>query len=76
MMDLEEQFGLEHLLFRERRCRVCGRDKDLMNDFYLIRKNKRGNPSGYSYECKVCTVERVVKNRKNKHMFHESYPDW
>ena len=36
-MDLEEQFGLEHLLFRERRCRVCGRDKDLMNDFYLIR---------------------------------------
>ena len=47
-----------------------------MNDFYLIRKNKRGNPSGYSYECKVCTVERVVRNRKNKHMIHESYPDW
>lgn len=76
MMDLDEQFGLEHLLFRERRCRVCGRDKDLMNDFYLIRKNKRGNPSGYSYECKVCTVERVVKNRKNKQVFQESYPDW
>ena len=75
-MDLDEQFGLEHLLFRERRCRVCGRDKDLMNDFYLIRKNKRGNPSGYSYECKVCTVERVVKNRKNKQVFQESYPDW
>ena len=52
-MDLDEQFGLEHLLFRERTCRVCGRDKDLMNDFYLIRKNKRGNPSGYSYECKL-----------------------
>ena len=75
-MDLDEQFGLEHLLFRERRCRVCGRDKDLMNDFYLIIKNKRGNPSGYSYECKVCTVERVVKNRKNKQAWHESYPDW
>ncbi len=76
MMDLEQQFGLEHLLFRERTCRVCGRDKDLMNDFYLIRKNKRGNPSGYSYECKLCTVERVVRNRKKKHIIEESYPDW
>ncbi len=76
MMDLEQQFGLEHLLFRERTCRVCGRDKDLMNDFYLIRKNKRGNPSGYSYECKLCTVERVVRNRKKKHIIKESYPDW
>ena len=75
-MELDEQFGLEHLLFRERTCRVCGRDKDLMNDFYLIRKNKRGNPSGYSYECKLCTVERVVRNRKKKHIIEESYPDW
>jgi len=75
-MDLDEQFGLEHLLFRERTCRVCGRDKDLMNDFYLIRKNKRGNPSGYSYECKLCTVERVVRNRKKKRTVEENYPDW
>ena len=76
MMELDEQFGLEHLLFRERTCRVCGRDKDLMNDFYLIRKNKRGNPSGYSYECKVCTIERIVRNRKKKPVLEESYPDW
>ena len=75
-MDLDEQFGLEHLLFRERTCRVCGRDKDLMNDFYLIRKNKRGNPSGYSYECKVCTIERIVRNRKKKRTVEENYPDW
>tara|TARA_B100000945_G_C20041089_1_gene439165 strand:- start:48 stop:275 length:228 start_codon:yes stop_codon:yes gene_type:complete len=75
-MDLDEQFGLEHLLFRERTCRVCGRDKELMNDFYLIRKNKRGNPSGYSYECKVCTIERIVRNRKKKRTVEENYPDW
>ena len=75
-MDLDEQFGLEHLLFRERTCRVCGRDKELMNDFYLIRKNKRGNPSGYSYECKVCTIERIVRNRKKKRTVVENYPDW
>ena len=75
-MDLDEQFGLEHLLFRERTCRVCGRDKELMNDFYLIRKNKRGNPSGYSYECKVCTIERIIRNRKKKRTVEENYPDW
>ena len=75
-MDLDEQFGLEHLLFRERTCRVCGSDKELMNDFYLIRKNKRGNPSGYSYECKVCTIERIVRNRKKKRTVEENYPDW
>jgi len=75
-MELDEQFGLEHLLFRERTCRVCGRDKDLIADFYLIRKNKRGNPSGYSYECKLCTVERVVRNRKKKRTVEENYPDW
>ena len=75
-MDLDDQFGLEHLVFRERTCRVCGRDKDLISDFYLIRKNKRGNPSGYSYECKLCTVERVVRNRKKKRTVEENYPDW
>ncbi len=75
-MDLDEQFGLEHLLFRERTCRVCNRDKDLLSDFYLIRKNKKGNPSAYSYECKVCTIERIVRNRKRKPTVDESYPDW
>ena len=23
-MNIEEQFGLEHLLFKERKCRTCG----------------------------------------------------
>ena len=38
-MDIEEQFGLEHLLFKERKCRTCGETKDLLEGFYLTRKN-------------------------------------
>ena len=45
-MENTEEFGfsLEHLLFQERKCRVCGETKDLVNEFYLIRKNKRNFP--------------------------------
>ena len=51
--------------------------KDLVNEFYLIRKNKRNFPSGYSYECKICTVKRILKNRKKTKVSSEwSYPDW
>lgn len=48
-----------------------------MNDFYLTRKNRSRLASAYSYECKICTIERVVKNRKdNKGIPEWSYPDW
>ena len=84
MMDLEQQFDLEHLLFKQRKCRSCGRTKDLLSDFYLIRKNRSRLASSYSYECKVCTVERVVKTRKSKKKnrprplppYLADYPDW
>ena len=46
-MDEEFGFDLEHLLFKERKCRVCGDTKDLVNEFYLIRKNKRNFRSHY-----------------------------
>ena len=83
-MDLEQQFNLEHLLFKQRKCRSCGRTKDLLDDFYLIRKNRSRLASSYSYECKVCTVERVVKTRKGKKKnrprplppYLADYPDW
>ena len=54
-MDKNEEFGfsLEHLLFEERKCRVCGETKDLVNEFYLVRKNKRNFTSAYSYESKI-----------------------
>ena len=43
-MDIEEQFGLEHLLFKERKCRTCGETKDLLEGFYLTRKFSRNVP--------------------------------
>ena len=62
-MNIEDQFSLDHLIFTERKCRTCGVTKELMNDFYKIRKN-RTTPSAYSYECKDCTKKRVLKSRK------------
>ena len=33
-MEFDEQIELEHLLFSERKCRVCGKIKNLVEDFY------------------------------------------
>ena len=75
-MDLDDQISLEHLLFRERRCRVCGEMKDLLDDFYAIRKSKKHLPSSYSYECKSCTLARIMLKRKQKTSRTWEYPDW
>ena len=74
-MDIDDQLKLEHLLFSERKCRTCGQVKDLIADFYLSRKNRASSPSAYSYECKTCTVQRVIKSR-GKRIVDWGYPDW
>jgi hypothetical protein len=74
-MELDEQFSLEHLLFVERTCRVCGQTKDLIDGYYLIRKHKKIFPSAYSYECKECTKKRV-SNAKKAEKTLWAYPDW
>ena len=77
LMDIGDQFSLEHLLFKERVCRTCGKKKDLISDFYLTRKNKKGHPSAYAYECKECTIMRVVASRlADKILDRWEYPDW
>jgi len=77
LMDIGDQFSLEHLLFRERICRSCGEKKDLISEFYLTRKSKKGHPSAYAYECKECTVKRVIDSRKKRDPFSDwGYPDW
>ena len=77
MMDIGDQFSLEHLLFKERKCRSCGKVKNLIEDFYMTRKQKRGLPSAYSYECKDCTIKRIVeKRRAKKKVIESNYPDW
>ena len=85
-MDISDQVELEHLLFLERKCRVCGKVKNLMDDFYKTRKD-RTLASSYSYECKDCTIKRVSKYRKEKldkpdipynpvPRIKDVYPDW
>ena len=39
-MEFDEQIELEHLLFSERKCRVCGKIKNLVEDFYLTENIK------------------------------------
>ena len=72
-MDLDKQIELEHLLFSQRKCRVCGEVKNLIDSFYKTRKDKGAVPSAYSYECKSCTVKRVKSKKVNSDW---SYPDW
>ena len=37
-MNIEDQFGLEHLLFEQRKCKICGEMKELINDFIKLEK--------------------------------------
>ena len=73
-MDLDEQFESGHLLFQQRTCRVCGETKDLTEGFYKTRKTRGDIPSAYSYECKECTIKRIMSNKKSSNMWE--YPDW
>lgn len=77
-MNIEEQYELEHLFLFERKCRVCGEVKDLIDGFYLSRRDRGTLPSSYSYECKLCTIKRITKNKKNKDytVDNSEYPDW
>ena len=76
MMDLDDQFELEHLFLTERKCRSCGFKKNLIDSFYKIRRNNT-LLSSYSYECKDCTIKRVKEYRKGDTYSTEwQYPDW
>jgi hypothetical protein len=75
-MDLEEQFGIEHLFLTERKCRVCNIKKNLIDCFYRTRRNNT-LLSSYSYECKECTIKRIKNSKKSKSYSTEwNYPDW
>jgi len=75
--DIDDQINTQHLLFLERKCKVCGKTKSLIDDFYLTRKGRGAFPSAYAYECKECTKSRVIKNRKSNIKVQEwEYPDW
>ena len=74
-MDLDGQIRLGHLLLNDRKCRSCGEVKNLIDGFYKTRKG--ATASSYSYECKICTIKRIVETRKQKNPFVDwNYPDW
>jgi hypothetical protein len=76
-MDFDDQFELEHLFLTERKCRKCGKVKDLIDGFYLTRKGRGGIASAYSYECKNCTIQRIISSRMTNRVFDKwEYPDW
>jgi len=76
-MDIDDQFELEHLFLTERKCRVCGEVKDLIDGFYLTRKGRSDIASAYSYECKRCTIKRITVSRMTNNVFGRwEYPDW
>ena len=72
-MEFDEQLELGHFTLSERKCRVCGKMKDLIDGYYLIRKNKNIK-SSYSYECKDCTIKRVKSKKKTNNRWE--YRDW
>ena len=76
-MELDKQLKLGHLLLTDRKCRVCGEVKNLIDSFYRTRKDRGPVASSYSYECKDCTIKRISKLRKSidRHIDWQ-YPDW
>ena len=50
--------------------------KNLLHSYYRVRKNVK-LASSYSYECKECTIKRIIKKRKENKTYPEwTYPDW
>ena len=76
-MEIDKQIKLSHLLLNDRKCRVCGELKNLVGEFYRTRKDRGPVASSYSYECKECTIKRIVNLRKSNPRHSEAeYPDW
>ena len=76
-MEIDKQIRLGHLLLSDRKCRVCGEVKNLVEDFYRTRKDRGPVASSYSYECKDCTIKRIVTSKIQTGVFDKwEYPDW
>ena len=77
LVDLDGQIKLGHLLLQDRKCRTCGEIKNLVDGFYRTRKDRGAVASSYAYECKECTIKRIVDSKKKRDPFVDwNYPDW
>jgi len=76
-MELDNQIKLGHLLLSDRKCRTCGKMKNLIESFYRTRKDRGPVASSFSYECKECTIKRIVANKMASKVLDKwEYPDW
>ena len=73
-MEFDKQIKLGHLLLTDRKCRVCGEEKNLVEGFYRTRKDRGPVASSYSYECKECTIKRIRETKRCNNLWE--YPDW
>ena len=73
-MEFDKQIKLGHLLLTDRKCRVCGEEKNLVEGFYRTRKDRGPVASSYSYECKECTIKRIREAKRCNNLWE--YPDW
>ena len=73
-MEFDKQIKLGHLLLTDRKCRVCGESKNLVDGFYRTRKDRGPVASSFSYECKECTIKRIRSKKKVDEKWE--YPDW
>ena len=72
-MELDDQISTAHLLLETRVCRVCKKQKNLLDEYYLSRRDPT-KKSSYSYECKECTVKRTVEyNREHSTSVRSQY---
>jgi predicted nucleic acid-binding Zn ribbon protein len=75
--ELDRQIKLGHLLLNDRKCRKCGKIKNLVDEFYRTRRDRGAVASSYSYECKECTIKRVVASKIVSRVLDKwEYPDW
>lgn len=76
-MDIDKQINLGHLLLTDRKCRICGEEKNLIDGFYRTRKDRGAVASSFSYECKECTIKRVIVSKMVSKVLNKwEYPDW
>ena len=76
-MDIDGQIKLGHLLLNDRKCRTCGQVKNFIESFYRTHKERGPVASSYSYECKECTIKRVIVGKMvTKVLDKWEYPDW
>jgi hypothetical protein len=76
-MEIDKQIKFGHLLLTDRKCRACGEIKNLMDGFYRTRKDRGPVASSYSYECKECTIKRIIISKMTSRVLDKwEYPDW